>query len=220
MVVINGEEYKNVQIDRILYLKPESTILSQSEISPSSTIISDPGGTNGSTKIVEYYGWSNGYVRYSGKTGIFKSVINLWIAYVPTATKLGSWILGEALGSLYNSFEKNKTITAESYNKYYYKNKAGCVYSKASKGWLPIAYVGERRSFGWAWGTYKNAYGEPIIKKAKTKNSNNSKNPTNYDSREKKAHYDDNSWIIKKAIETQNKGGYWDCFGLATTLIK
>lgn len=217
VVIIGGEEYVNVQIDRILYVKPESSINRSFEMSPSA-IIPDLGGSGGTTKIVEYYGWSNGYQKYQGKSGNFGSILNLLIGYVPTKSVLVSWILSEALGSIYNSLTSSTYVTAESYNKYYYRNKAGCVYSTTAKGWLPIAHVGERRSFGWSWGTYKNSSGEPILKKGTVKNANNSKNPTNQDSREKKPHYDDNTWIMNKAKETQNTGGYWDCFGIVTTL--
>ena len=217
IIMADGEEYINVQIDRILYVKPESAI-NNSDISPNSSVIPDVGGTAGSTKIVEYYGWSNGYKKYDEKSGLLGSIFDLLIGFVPTESVTVSWLLSLVFGSFVDTLTSNQFVKAESYNKYYYRNKAGCVYNTTLQGWLPIAHVGERRSFGWAWGTYKNSYGEPILKKASIKNANNSKNPTNYDSREKKNHYDDYSWIINKAKETQNTGGYWDCFAIVTTL--
>lgn len=217
VVVIDGEEYVNVQVDRIIYTKPEYSLKISSGISLNA-LIRDTG-SGGTTKIVEYYGWSSGYQKYQSKSGKFGSILNLLIGYVPTKSVIVSWVLSEALGSVYKTLTSGTYVTAETYNKYYYRNKVGCVYNSIINQWLPVAHVGERRSFGWSWGTYINAYGEPIIKKGTVKNANNSKNPTNYDSREKKAHYDDNTWIINKAIETQYTGGYWDCFGIATNSV-
>ena len=209
-VTINGENYVNVQIDKILYLKPESRLMDSYNSSINRVAA-------GSTKIVEYYAWSDGYLKYKDRSGILKSIADLAIGYVPTKSKLVSWVLGQAFGYLYDTFKDSTYVKAETYNKYYFRNKVGCVYHNVS-GWVPTAQVGERRSFGWSWGSYKNKDGEPmILEKGPVKNANYSKNPTNYDSREKKPHYDDNAWIMNKAKEAQSTGGYWDCFGIAYT---
>lgn len=202
-VVIDNIEYVNVQIDKIMYLKPESRLYVTSSKSTS-------------TKIVEYYGWSSGYSLYKKKSGQFGSIINLLIGYIPTQSVFVSWVLSEAVGDLYDSIVDSASVEAKTFNKYYYRNRCGCVYNSIASAWLPIAQVGERRTFGLCFGSVPNEYGEPIPVYGPETNANNSTNPTNYHGREKKSHYDDTSWIINKAIETQSTGGYADIYGICT----
>lgn len=203
IVYYDGVGYTSIQIDRVLYLKPESIIF---KISSKSV----------STKIVEYYGWNSDYSVYKTKSGQFGSIINLLIGYVPTQSVLVSWVLSEAVGSLYNSIVSTASVKAQTLNKYYYRNRCGCVYNSIVQGWLPVAQVGERRSFGWCYGWIPDEYGQPRLNIGPETLANNPTNPTNYHGREKKAHYDDDSWIINKAIETQNTGGYVDIYGICT----
>ncbi|MGN1344144.1 MAG: hypothetical protein ACI4U3_06150 [Traorella sp.] len=212
--------FTEIQILNVYYLKPESSINQNlqnynSGITTNSVVPSDPGGGS-TTKIIEYYGWSDGYVTYGKKSGILKSIMSLAIGYVPTKSVLVSWALGEAMGAAYDSLANNASVTSEIKNKYYYRNKAGCVYM--ANQWVPIAFVGQRRSFAWEWATAPNSYGEPILYKNESHNSTNSKDGSGYDAIEYKAHYNDNTWIINKALETKNNGGYYDCFAVLTNL--
>lgn len=210
IVEIDNVEYENVQIDRILYLKPEKA--------DTKSIVPDDGIGGSSFKIIEYYGWSSGYQHVAKKSGKYSSIANLAMSYLPIKSALVSWVLGEAVGSLISSVSNSANVTAETLNKYYYRNKAGSIYQSSTKVWAPIAFVGERRTFGWCWGTIPGSNGEPLLKYGKETIANNSKDPTNYHCREKKAHYDDNTWIKNKAYETRNTGGYYDCFAIATTV--
>lgn len=42
--------------------------------------------------------------------------------------------------------------------------------------------------------------------------------PTNYDSQAKKSYYDNNTWMINKAIEMMHMGGYVDVYAICTNL--
>jgi len=196
--------YSDIKILSVEYLKPEIA----------KDILSEPMSLP--NKIITYYGWSNGYVTLGTKTGpTYLSIANLALTYTPISSKLVSWVVSEAVSEIFTSFDRNRPVTAETKNKYYYQNKAGAVY--VSNQWLPVAYVGSRRSFAWSWASVYNYYGEPIVDQNGPKNGNNSTNPTNYDSIETKPHFYDNLWIVNKALETYQTGGYWDAFGLAYT---
>lgn len=206
----NYNEITGVQILRVSYLKPESTLSNNNTISPYASVPTDPE-SGSSTKIVEYYGWSSGYTTYDKEAGLYKSIYNLAISLVPTKSVLVSWVISEAMGSAFDIVTNNVYITAQTLNKYYYRNKAGCAYMNGA--WLPIVLIGQRRAFGWEWATMNNSDGEPIVYKNAVTNANNSKNPTNYDgSIEYKSHYNDDEWILNKVTATKNSGGYSDVF--------
>ena len=105
------------------YLKPEATMSDDNVVSPSASVPSDPG--EGTTKkIIEYYGWSSGYKAYDKEAGVYKSIYNLAISLVPTKSVLVSWVVGEAMGSAFDIITNNVFVTAQTLNKYYYRNNA------------------------------------------------------------------------------------------------
>lgn len=208
-------ETTEVSVMSIEYLKPESSLNKHSDklalqgVAAQSTL---------PTKIISYYAWSNGYYTVGSKSGnTFASIANLALAYTPIKSKLVSWIVGEAVGSLFNSFDQSKPVQAEAHNKYFYLNKAGSVYK--ANTWLPVAHVGSRRAFAWSWATVRTSQGEPIVRQNGPKNGNGLLPPTNYDSIEYKTNFNSNTWIINKALETHNIGGYWDCYAIAYTAL-
>lgn len=174
------------------YLKPESKLLESSTTSTTSSY---------QTRIYEYYKWSNGYYKIGSKSGVFNTISNVLIAYSPIVSKTVQAILGEVASYFINAVDKSKTVTAETYNKYYYHNKVGQVYN--NKIWMSTAYVGSRRTFIKVWSTYFDKAGQP-----KSINYENngypSSNPTNYNSIEKKSYYDNNTWIMNRAIQALN----------------
>lgn len=192
-------QYTEFQIDEVAYLKPEAKG------------IYDPDKLQ--AKIITMWGWSNGYYVVDEKTGIYNSIANVFLTYCGPKEKLFSWILGEALGYTFSSIDKNKSATGECRNKHYYKNKWGSIYNGSV--WAPTAAVGEKRSLAWAWGMAHKESGEPVPNIFPAKQANDTTNPTNYDHREKKPHYDDDQWILNKAKETYGYGGYYDCYGYA-----
>lgn len=196
-------QYTDFQVEEVAYLKPESATATMST-----------NANSYQTKIITYWGWSDGYTIVDSKEGIYKSIANLLITYCGPEQKAISWILGEVLGAGFDAIDVTKSARGESRNKYYYRNKYGAVYDLNQ--WIPVAAVGEKRAFAWGWGTAKKSSGEPIPIVKNGKQADNTTNPTNYDYREKKAHYDDNAWIMSKAIETYGYGGYWDCYAIVT----
>lgn len=67
-----------------------------------------------------------------------------------------------------------------------------------------------------AHGTETLSGGQPSVKQNGPKDTDNKYSPTDYDSIEKKAHFDD-AWIKQKAINVHQIGDYYDCFAEITT---
>ena len=213
VVSSKDNESIDIQIIQVSYLKPESNINNELVNENNKLSLLNESRSTYSTKIVEYYGWTNGYELYKTKSGIYSSIMNLFIQFVPTELQLVSWVVEEACGIISDEITANTYVEAQTQNKYYFRNKAGCV--QFGTTWAPIAYVGQRRSFGWCWATKTNEHGEPILYKNEVKDANNSKNPTNYDGDiEYRPHYNDNTWILQKAIETCEESGYVDVYGM------
>ncbi len=160
---------------------------------------------NYDTKIITYYGWSNGYVNYKSKTKQFIDFAGIVIGFVPTSSRYASTLQLLAFGgTLYNSIADSVPVTTQTLYQSYYQNKVGSVY--ISGLWQNTAYVGSRRCFGWSWSCYTMASGmasDPYFTSQTTPNSES--NPTNYDGNiEKKSHFDDNTWIMNKALAQWN----------------
>ena len=196
-------EYTEQKVYKIDYIKPESTLY----------------GSGYSSKIVQYYGWLNGYITIGSSSGVVQSIMNLTISYTPITSKLVSWVLGESIGASFSTIDKVKRVTAETKNTYYYLNKSCQLYVNGS--WIPMLLIGSRRTLAWSWSSIPDEYGAPIIHQNGPKIPNNSQNPTNYDSIEKKNNFDNNTWILNKSIECyeNGSGSYSDIYGLASNIL-
>lgn len=205
-------------VSRIEYVKPESYLASSmAESNRGSTVTVD--GVTYDYKFTYYYAWSNGYYKVQKKsfTSYLAIAVDAVIAYTTDgANVLVSWVIAQAAGSLFNTIDQNKAITAETYNKYYYENKVCSIKATGTTMWYPTCQIGRRLDFGWSWSTAKKkTTGEPIVLKGVAKNGNGTP-PTNYDSQAKKSHYNDDIWMAKKAIETMHTGGYVDIYAICT----
>lgn len=168
-------------------------------------LINAKSTTSLDTKIITYYGWSNGYENYVKKTKNLIDFVGFAIGFVPTLSKVASALQILAFGnSLYQSLDDSTPITTQTLYQSYYQNKVGSVYF--ANTWNNTVYVGSRRCFGCSWSCILYDSGmasNPYWTSKKTPNSQS--NPTNYDgSIEKKTHFDDNNWIIQKALEQWN----------------
>ncbi len=189
------------------YAKPESQLAMQGLASTNSI----------STKINYYYDWSNGYYKMS--SGVAKTLseaynVSMLIA-AGVLSNLQAVVLTVATISG-DSVMSSMPVSGETYVKYYYLNKIS--YGLSGTAWLPWVTVGSRRSFSRKTSVYYDAYGQPTSEFTEV-NGVPSNNPTNYQAIEKKAHFDDDTWITNQTIQLQTSGGtpYWDCYGVALT---
>lgn len=222
--VINSPEEINSElwdVRLIKYIKPESMWHYNSAESESKTSSLLASGTNYDTKFTYYYAWSNGYYKVVKKS--FSSYISIaadaMMAYTTSGMNAAvAWVISQAAHGVLSSFDHSLAITAETYNKYYYENKVCSVKTSGSTFWYPTCQVGRRLCFGWSWSTAHTSTGEPIILKGNAKNGNGLP-PTNYDGpAQKKPHFNDNSWMINKAVETMHTGGYADVYAICTNV--
>jgi hypothetical protein len=193
------DDVTEFQIHKIEYLKPNATIAK----------------TTYATKIIYYYAWSTGYYLMDRKSGTsFIAIANLLMTYTNTSSKLVSWVISEATGIAFNQIDQSRPITAETKNKYFYLNKTGAVY--ISGVWLPRVYIGSRRAFAWSWTLSYSKYGEPLVHENGPKNGIGMP-PSNYDSIEKKNHYDDETWILNETQLRAFSYAYVDVYYQSTT---
>lgn len=182
------------QVYKIEYLKPGSTLAM----------------TTYSTKIVYYYTWSDGFYTIDSKSGVsFASIANVLMLYTKFTSKLVSWVVGEATGVLFAQIDQSRPVTAETKNKYFYLNKTGAVYIAGV--WLPRVYIGSKRAFAWSWTLAFSEYGEPLVLQ-NGPNNGIGMPPWNYDSIEKKNHYDDETWILNETQLRAFSYAYVDVF--------
>lgn len=205
-------EYTDIVVDKILYLKPESSLSSEQTDTNSLAATAIP------TKIVEYYSWTNGYVKLATKNVYFSDLLDILILLTPIDyTYTMNIVLWAAAGFISYLETYPELIKTETYNKYYYRNRCGQI--QRAGYWTSVVYVGERRSFPWSWASFNDVYGQPILSKEPNPlNGIPSSNPTNFVSQEKKAHYNDDAWILNKVLQYQYIGGYYDAYGQAYTL--
>lgn len=211
-------------VSRIEYLKPEAISLSMgsTNIRPNSTIVVN--GTTYDYKFTYYYAWSNGYYKIQSKniaSYLAAAAANLTLSYTPDGlSKLATWIIGQAVGDMFSAFDQSLPVTAETHCKYYYENKVCSVKPTGTSYWYPTCQIGRRLSFGWSWSTVRlKATGEPTLYIEQNPKDGNGTPPTNYDSQAKKSNFDNNTWMINKAIETMTTGGYANVFAICTNLI-
>jgi hypothetical protein len=186
-------EDSNETIYKIEYLKPTS----------------DYANTTYPTKIIHYFEWS-GFFSVDRKTASnYPSIANLLLQYTPKSSVLASWVISEAIGTLFHIINQSLPIEAETRRKYFYLNKAGSVY--ISGVWLPRVYVGSRRHFNLNY-TYVRTlpYGEPLpfIKE----NNGNGMPPSNYDFIEVKNYFNDDLWILNQTQLRAFSYSYVDVF--------
>ncbi|MCQ4925282.1 hypothetical protein NE686_19415 [Tissierella carlieri] len=194
----------------------EPQLLKTEYLKPSSNL----ANSNIPTKINYAWGWSDGYFKGDSKSGLWSAVKTVVIA-IPgmvgkTVANIFSLVLG--IGDAYLS--ANTPVTCETSVKYYYLNKIGYVQDQVFGYWLPYCYVGSRRGFVRYIGVVKDSSGQPITQKVSEKTGSPSNNPTNYDTIEKKSNFDNNTWIVNKAISQYqyDDGVYSDIFGTGLNL--
>ncbi len=192
------------------YTKPESNLAAKLSSSASPRALS--------TKINYYYEWSAYYNLQRKGAQSFNAAYNVAILIAGAVTKpLASVVISVATW-LGDSVLNSQPVEAETKVKYYYQTKAGCVL--ANGVWTATVQVGCRKGFGHWWASYRNSYNEPIADWSAPHNANNSTNPSNQDSVEYKANFNNNTWILNKAIECYNSGvPYVDIYGIASKPI-
>lgn len=218
LVGVEKIEIDDWGVYKIEYIKPESVNLKTDYQTNSSVTV---GGTTYDYKLTYYYAWSNGYYRIAKTswTSYLEIGASVLMAFTNVTNILVSVVIDRALASAFSAMDQGKPITAETYNKYFYMNKVCSVKPSNSSTWYPTCQIGLRDSFGWCWSTYQKSTGEPILAKQPNPKQANGTPPTNYDSMEKKPHYDDTNWMINKAIEKINQGGYADVYATCTTKV-
>ena len=206
---------------KIEYIKPEAI---SEEIGPvgdelNSSITID--GTSYEYKFTYYYAWSSGYYKIA-KTS-WTSYLSIGASVVMSFTNIKNilvkTVISRALSTVFSAMDQSKPITAETYNKYFYMNKVCSVKPASASMWYPTCQIGLRDAFGWCWSTYQKSTGEPIVAKEPNPKNANATPPTNYDSQEKKSHYDDGLWMARKAVEKMTTGGYTDVYAICSRSV-
>jgi hypothetical protein len=190
------------------YLKPESA----------STMIQTSPSRALSTKINYYYSWSSYYPLQSKSATSLNAAYNVSILIASAiVSPLSSVVLGVA-NWIGQSISASQPVSARTEVKYYYQTKAGCVLVNGT--WTSTVQVGCRKGFGYWVATFTNSYGEPIRDKPRDNQADYSPNPSNQDTVEYKANFNNNTWIHNKAIECYNSGvPYVDIYGIASKPI-
>lgn len=190
-------------VDKVEYVKPES-------VNASSTY---------QTKIAYMYGWLDGYYPLEEQTGKWSAIKDVLLTVAGFAEKLTIYTTAITVMEIAADYFKGpETVKASNTTQYYVLNKIGQIKSTLTGMWEPWAYVGSRRCF----------YRTLIEEEVGTTNywrtvgveetiPNSLTNPTNADKTDKKLYFDNNSMIIKKAIEgyTYDRA-YMDVYGWTT----
>lgn len=221
---LDGEEeidFDKWGVCKIEYLKPEAFNVRLEPVADEINTTITIDGTTYEYKFTYYYAWSSGYYRvaktsWTSYASIGASVL---MSFTNIKSILVKTVINRALSSVFSAMDQAKPITAETYNKYFYMNKVCSVKPANSSTWYPTCQIGLRDSFGWCWSTYQKSTGEPILAKEPNPKNANATPPTNYDSQEKKSHYDDGIWMAKKAVEKMTTGGYADVYAVCTTKV-
>ena len=182
---INGE------ILKVEYLKPESSLAS-------STL---------STKIVYMWGWSDGLIRVdsSPDAGVaFNSASSIALAYfgkqLGTLRSIVLTCFQLTASDFISLYGETRLVRGETYENCYYQNKIACAYVNGN--WLPGCEIGSRRLFHGSLAGYKTNAGQWIMDKwTQPQVGRPENNPTNYNDIQKKNHFDDNQWMMNRAIE-------------------
>lgn len=179
------------QIMKVEYLKPESSYSSSAM----------------STKIEYWWGWSDGLVRLDSSSSAgtafnVASTVALTCLSGKTKTLLSIVLSAFQLNTseFISRYGSTRPVKGETYANYYYQNKIAYAYVYGS--WLPGCEIGSRRGFNGSLAGYKTNAGQWIMNKwNQPKVGSPENNPTNYDSIEKKKHFNDNQWMINQAIK-------------------
>lgn len=175
---------------KVEYLKPESSLTKSSL----------------ETKIVYMWGWSNGLIRLDASPSagtvfnVSSSVMLMALAF--QLTPLQSIVLTAfqmTASEFISAYGASRPVRGETYANYYYQNKIACAYVQGA--WLPGCEIGSRRGFNGSLAGYKTDAGQWVMDKWKMpKIGYPENNPTNYESIEKKSHFDDNAWMMNYAV--------------------
>lgn len=172
-------------ISKVEYTKPESLAVT----------------SDYETKITYMYGWLDGYYSLEEKSGTWSAIKDTLLTVAGFVDQLTIYLFAiDVLGIASNFFTGPELVKAENTAQYYVLNKIGQVKNEVTGLWQQWAYVGSRRSF------YRT-----LLEKEVSTNywntlgveetiANNTNNPTNADKVEKKTNFDNDTWIINKAI--------------------
>lgn len=180
------------------YLKPESNLAGKSSIN---------------TKLNYAWGWAQGYsykndqksAMYNATGGLFLTLFSDAVMTLPLST-----VISSAISALNFTADYSKAITVTDWVKFYYCNKIGYVQDPNYGYWLPYAYVGERRGFNKVDSIIYDYAGQPHTKGYMEEDGIPANNPTNSRKVQKKSNYDNDAWIINKALtQYQNDDGVY-----------
>lgn len=199
--------YYDDQVYMVQYVKPESALAS----------------TTYSTKFVYYWGWAEKYqlLDSSPSAGTIFNISSsvLLMALAGAVTPLQSVILTAfqmTTSEFISAYGSYVSVLGKTYANYYFMNKYAYVLVNGT--WLPGCVVGSRRGFNYCSGGYITSGGQTVWTEITGKVGYPDNNPTNYDTLDKKPHYDDNTWLINKAIEyytVYDTSLYSDIYGTA-----
>jgi len=188
------------------YLKPESALAATASVN---------------TKLNYAWGWSEGYhYKNDQKTALYEAAANNVFGYLLNIFDEASEsiplisIFSTAISMMEANAEYSRAMKATDWVKFYYCNKIGCVQDTVFGYWLPYAYVGERRGFNKIETIIYDDAGQPHTVAITEETGIPSNNPTNSPKIQKKNHYDDDNWIINKAVlqYTNDDGVYSDIY--------
>ncbi len=209
--VISADSESNedilVGIHKIEYIKPESDLT----LTVNSTTYVD--------KFTYYYGFSGSYVsidsKYKTTYQVFKT---LTIKIASTISKSAGTLMEIITGVAEATFDAARPASIQTYNQYMYYNKVCSVKPSTGTTWFPTCQIGKRYAFTKEIHSvyYSNGYlDEDTTYTYEWDGYSVPAKAGQYAEVLTKSHYDDGRWMIQKAIETINTGGYVDVYGLA-----
>lgn len=153
------------------------------------------------TKLTYMWGWTEDYYMLDSAEGQWGTVKDALITIAGLSSKLSvASMVASILNLPLSMFYSTQPVKAESTAKYYFLNKVGQLKDPTTGIWGPYAYVGSRRDFMRCLIMEYDEYGQPITLGVEETIGVPSNNPTNYDAIQKKANFDNDTWIINRAI--------------------
>lgn len=194
--VVNDVGY----ISKVEYTKPESLAVS----------------SNYETKITYMYGWLDGYYSLEKKSGTWNAIKDTLVTVAGYIESLRiSAFAFTVLGIASNFFNGPEIVKAENTAQYYVLNKIGQVRSEVTGLWGQWAYVGSRRTFYRTLLEKEVADGYWNTLGVKETIADDANNPGNADKVEEKTNFNNNTWIINKAISAyEYDRAYIDVYGM------
>lgn len=187
-------------ISKVEYTKPESLAVS----------------SNYETKITYMYGWMDDYYSLEKKSGLWSAIKDtlVTVAGYIGPLKISAFAF-TVLGIASNFFNGPEVVKAENTGQYYILNKIGQVRSEVTGLWGQWAYVGSRRTFYRTLLEKEVSPGYWNTLGVKETIADNPNNPSNADTEEKKDNFDNNTWIINKAISAyEYDRAYMNVYGM------